>query len=225
MIPGLAVHRLRHRATCSSSRRARPTCREQLLGRQQQPEAPSIVGLDVLWSTPLDEAHHWDFEYGVGVGLGVVFGTLNNDWVYQTNRTATSRRPTAALRECQPGTRCRERTGAAGRSDLHPGGHQNSQHDKVGGYAEKNWFNGGSMPVIFPHIALPQLGLRYKPIKQFEARLGLGFSLTGLLVRPQRRLRPREARAGVPEPAPKAKPKRDSSMPSLQGTLLTPTAG
>ena len=35
------------------------------------------------------------------------------------------------------------------------------------------------MPVLFPHRHFPQLGLRYKPIKQFEARLGLGFSLTG----------------------------------------------
>jgi hypothetical protein len=35
------------------------------------------------------------------------------------------------------------------------------------------------VPVIFPHIAIPQLSLRYKPIKQLETRLSVGFSLTG----------------------------------------------
>jgi hypothetical protein len=28
-------------------------------------------------------------------------------------------------------------------------------------------------------VNIPQLGLRFKPIKQFEGRLGLGFGLTG----------------------------------------------
>ena len=57
--------------------------------------------------------------------------------------------------------------------------HQNATIAKVGYYVEKNWLNGGSVPVIFPHIAIPQLGLRYKPIKEIEARASLGFSLTG----------------------------------------------
>ena len=51
--------------------------------------------------------------------------------------------------------------------------------NKIGGYVEKNWFGGGSVPVFFPHISLPELGLRYKPIKQLETRLSVGFSLTG----------------------------------------------
>ena len=57
--------------------------------------------------------------------------------------------------------------------------HQNSDFDKVGGYTEKSWFDGGSKPVLFPWIAVPQVGIRYKPIKQFVGRLGIGFSLTG----------------------------------------------
>jgi hypothetical protein len=155
------------------------------------------LGLDELWSTPLDEAHHWDFEYGFGVGLGVLFGTLNNDWVYLANAAngapngplagtngnyyapctttavpvpyqnePTGMAPTAS----QPGNQGKPCT---------PGDHSNSQQTKVGGYSEPNWFNGGSVPVIFPYISFPQLGVRYKPVKQFEARLGLGFSLTG----------------------------------------------
>ena len=56
--------------------------------------------------------------------------------------------------------------------------HQNSDVAKVGNYTEPNWFNGGAVPVIFPHIA-GQVGFRYKPIKQLESRIDLGISLTG----------------------------------------------
>ena len=33
--------------------------------------------------------------------------------------------------------------------------------------------------MLFPWISIPQIGLRFKPVKQFEGRLGLGFALTG----------------------------------------------
>jgi hypothetical protein len=44
---------------------------------------------------------------------------------------------------------------------------------------EASWFDGGSRPVVFPFLAIPQIGLRFKPVKEFEGRIGLGFSLTG----------------------------------------------
>jgi hypothetical protein len=34
--------------------------------------------------------------------------------------------------------------------------------------------------VVFPNIWFPTLGLRYKPVKMFESRLQVGFSLTGV---------------------------------------------
>jgi hypothetical protein len=57
--------------------------------------------------------------------------------------------------------------------------HKNATILKTGGYIEPNWFNGGSVPVFFPHIAIPDIGLRYKPVKQVEMRVSTGFSLTG----------------------------------------------
>ncbi|HEY1690974.1 MAG TPA: hypothetical protein VGG39_02365 [Polyangiaceae bacterium] len=140
-------------------------------------------GLDELWSVPLDEKHHWDFEYGFGVGLGVVFGTLHNDWVYQTNNTGT---PIGNLVDDQGRHYAQCATQALGPNaanvagnDCSTAGHSNSKVAKVGNYAEPNWFGGGSIPVIFPQIYFPSLGIRYEPVKNFEARLGLGFSLTG----------------------------------------------
>jgi hypothetical protein len=136
------------------------------------------LGLDELWSYPLDDKHHWDFEYGFGVGLGIIFGNLYNDWVYGNpngNLVAGSGIQTPAgsnghFSECQT---VNDGMGCA------PSDHQNATTNKVGGYVEPSWFNGGSVPVIFPNIWVPELGLRWKPVKEFEMRLQTGFSLTG----------------------------------------------
>jgi hypothetical protein len=97
----------------------------------------------------------------------VIFGTLEDNWVYPTTGTQVS--PTNY-------TACTTTTPALGCS---PADHANATVNKVGGYQEPSWVNGGSKPNIFPLINFPQLGVRYKPIKQMEARLGVGFSLTG----------------------------------------------
>jgi hypothetical protein len=137
-----------------------------------------FLGLDENWSVPLDESHHWDFEYGFGVGIGIVFGSLHNDWVY-----GNPNGPLQAHGGSYPGdsggghfSACQTQNDAPSCST---GAHMGASVAKVGNYSEPNWFNGGSIPVLFPHIAIPQLGIRWKPVKQFEMRLQTGFSLTG----------------------------------------------
>jgi hypothetical protein len=132
------------------------------------------LGLDELWSVPIDESHHWDFEFGFGVGVGFVFGDLVNNWVFVDNSAMpTSVKGSNGIyyarcpSELDPMTGCN-------RLD-----HQNATIAKVGGYKEPFWFSGGSVPNIFPNIWFPTLNIRYKPIKQLETRLGVGFSLTG----------------------------------------------
>ena len=123
---------------------------------------------DLLWSTPISK--QLSFEYGAGFGVGVVFGDLVTNWVFQSPNGTLSDEQGRKWALCQTeadGAGCNRRE------------HQNSDVAKVGRYTEPSWFSGGSKPVFFPWIALPQLGLRYKPIKQFEGRFGLGFSLTG----------------------------------------------
>lgn len=139
------------------------------------------LGLDEMWSTPLDEAHHWDFEYGFGVGIGVLFGNLYDNWVYFDNNGPLSASNGHRFSQC-PGPGTTLPAGAMAQPNGNPcapADHQNSQDTKTGGYTEKNWFGGGSVPVIFPHISVPQFSIRYKPVKEFEARFGLGFSITG----------------------------------------------
>jgi hypothetical protein len=125
---------------------------------------------DLLWSTKISK--NVEFEYGAGFGLGVVFGELQNSWVKQGTGPGSLQSSTGlSFVRCPtveaPGTGCNKAD------------HQNSDVDKVGGYTEPTWLDGGSKPVVFPWISFPQIGLRFKPIKNFVGRLGLGFALTG----------------------------------------------
>ena len=125
--------------------------------------------VDLLWSTPLSK--NVEFEYGAGFGLGAVFGDLENSWVQEDPNGSLRAENGRRFKRCDTvlpaGTGCNARD------------HQNSEIDKVNGYQESSWFNGGSKPAVFPWIAVPQLGLRIKPVKNFVGRIGVGFALTG----------------------------------------------
>jgi hypothetical protein len=133
-----------------------------------------FIGVDEMWSTPLDAARHFDFEYGFGVGVGFVIGSLRNDWVYPNPNGSLHSSAYGSYSECQL-------TNQPQAPSCNPSNHTGADvnHPKVGGYVEPTWLDGGMVPVIFPSIVLPQLGIRYKPVKAFEARLDVGFSLTG----------------------------------------------
>jgi len=124
---------------------------------------------DVLWSVKISKM--FDFEYGAGFGLGIVFGDLVTNWVKEDPNGALRGSNGKGYSPCAtveaPGTGCNKAD------------HQNSDIDRVGGYSEASWFNGGSKPVLFPYISIPQVGLRIKPVKQFAGRIGMGFGLTG----------------------------------------------
>ena len=127
------------------------------------------AGVDLLWSRDL--SNKVAFEYGAGFGVGFIFGNLVDNWVYDSGATG----PLTGSNGHHY-TPC-----ATGDTELgcNTADHQNASVAHTGGYVEKNWFGGGSVPVFFPHIAFPELGIRYKPIKQLETRLSVGFSLTG----------------------------------------------
>jgi len=152
-----------------------------LFWQKNQPDIPQNYSLvnsslkaiylqaDLLWSTKV--AKQWDIEYGGGVGMGVIFGDLMTNWVHQDD--ANGQLQASNGHKYAPCATTRDGIGCS------PADHQNASVAKVGGYTEPSWVNGGSKPNIFPHIALPEIGLRIKPIKQFEARVMLGFSITG----------------------------------------------
>ena len=123
---------------------------------------------DMLWSTQVSP--QVAIEYGAGLGIGAIFGDLETTWVRDAANGPISTSNGRTFDRCRSegdGRGCSRRD------------HQNASTAKVGRYVEPGWTNGGSRPNIFPYIAVPQFGVRYKPIPEFQARLGLGFSLTG----------------------------------------------
>jgi len=122
---------------------------------------------DLLWSTKM--GRYAAFEYGAGFGLGYVFGDLETSWVYEDAKGPYE----GGGRRYSPCT-----TATAAQVGCKPVDHSNATTAKINHYVEPSWFDGGSRPSLFLHIS-PQIGVRVKPAKEFQARVGLGFSLTG----------------------------------------------
>ena len=122
------------------------------------------ITADFVWSQ--DFSPEFAFNYGVGAGFGLVWGDLK--------RT-----------QAHPGAGANDSTGAGYVpciSKFTPDptfcGDDNNHY---AGYTEPSWSNGGSKPVIFPWLAL-QTGLRYKPHRNFVARLDAGFGTSGFFL-------------------------------------------
>jgi hypothetical protein len=121
---------------------------------------------DFYWSHPLST--QFQLMYGGGAGLGVVWGplyrsqaypTANGGWAYCPGPpTAMDPGPNPAY--CSPDPDLI----AEGKPQHYPG------------YEEPNWFDGGSKPVVMPWLAI-QAGLRFKPHRNFAARLDVGIGL------------------------------------------------
>ena len=50
--------------------------------------------------------------------------------------------------------------------------------DVSNGYSEPYW-GSGSKPIVFPWLSIPQISIRYKPIRQLQTRFDTGFSTSG----------------------------------------------
>ena len=141
---------------------------------------------DILYEVPIDTKGRFAFLFGGGIGLAPVFGNLYRNQAYPIDPGNPDPDDPRAWGDC---------TGAGSPTvtqGLGPGkqycdndnkhfvaGGKKHEDHADGSYNESSWINGGSKPSIFPWISLPQLSLRIKPVKQFETRVDLGFSITG----------------------------------------------
>jgi hypothetical protein len=131
---------------------------------------------DLLYEIPLDkEKGRFSLLVGGGVGLGVVFGDLKRAQAYPDAGTLNPDDPT----QWSVCTRSDAEQGFGGQDPGTGNNYCDTSNDHYQGYTEKSWVNGGSKPNVFPWISLPQISFRYKPVKQFQSRLDLGFSITG----------------------------------------------
>ncbi|WP_394826321.1 hypothetical protein [Pendulispora albinea] len=127
---------------------------------------------DFLWSKKLHP--NVDFEYGIGVGISTVFGSLENSWVYDD--------PNGPYKDPDSGRRfspCITEADGGNDKPCDRRSHSNSDKAKVNHYEEPTWFGGGSLFNFWPYVA-PQVALRVKPIKELQTRLNVGISTTGI---------------------------------------------
>lgn len=136
--------------------------------------------IDLLYNIPLDAKGRFSVLIGGGVGIGAVFGNL-----YRAQASYIGADPSNPdADDINKWVPC-SGAGMPGGIDPTTGNRycdDSNDHFKSSGedgYDESSWANGGSKPFIFPWISLPQVSFRYKPIKQIQSRLDLGFSLTG----------------------------------------------
>jgi hypothetical protein len=120
--------------------------------------------VEILYEVPLDKKGHFAFLIGGGVGIGGVVGDLYRSQVYPV-------RPDASPSDPSQWGRCT----SLGNPD---GTYCANENNHFGSYSEASWASGGSKPLVFPWIALPQVSFRYKPLKFLQARVDLGLALS-----------------------------------------------
>ena len=120
---------------------------------------------DFMWSH--DFMPEFAFNYGVGAGVGIVWGDLFR------NQATRNGQPNANDSTGEGYVKC------AGPSTTDP--FCGDDNDHYGSYSEKSWSSGGSKPIIFPWLAL-QTGFRYKPHRNVIARFDAGFGTSGFFL-------------------------------------------
>lgn len=126
----------------------------------------------IMWSVPLDSGGRWNFRFGAGIGVGVVFaGGLYRTQAYPLIGSPSDpasyvkcggpNNPEGTFRYCNQ---------------------LDKDADHYGGYAEPSWFSGGARPLIFPWLTIPEVGLAWRVTPRVTMDLGLGLSLSGAMV-------------------------------------------
>lgn len=124
-----------------------------------------FISADFVWSQ--DFTPELALNYGLGAGFGFVFGDL---YRYQAKPGPGGGNDTTG----EGFVPCAQQ----GENDYCD---TSNDHYKSFGYTEKSWADGGSKPIIFPWFVL-QTGLRYKPHRNFVARLDAGFGTSGFFL-------------------------------------------
>jgi len=124
------------------------------------------VGVDLLWGSDINPS--FTFQYGVTAGLSAVIGDLKRVQGQPINNSDPDNPDN--IQACP--------SDAAGTG---PGPTANrsfcgTDNNHYGDYTESSWFNGGKKPNIYASFG-PQIGVRFKPVKEFMARLQVGWDL------------------------------------------------
>ena len=129
-----------------------------------------FITADFLWSQ--DFSPEFALNYGLAGGFGIIFGDLIRTQARPNSESAngnTGEGFVACSSSMDPNDR------------FHGGTFCDGSNGHYNGYTEPSWANGGSKPILFPWFVL-QTGLRYKPHRNFAARLDAGFGTSGFFL-------------------------------------------
>ena len=126
--------------------------------------------LELRWNKPLDERKRVRLRIGGGLGFGVMaFGNLYRTQAYPSSLVpgdpytylpcAGPNNPAGSYRYCNQ---------------------LDKDANRYGGYAEPSWFAGGIRPTIYPWIALPIVGLSFRPSERVAIDIEVAPSIAGL---------------------------------------------
>jgi hypothetical protein len=131
------------------------------------------VAVDLLWSTDFNKM--FSFLYGATAGISIVTGDL-----YRAQAMPAGGDNKALAGDPYTYVPCP--ANAAGNGPAAKGAYCDASNDHYGdpanksGYSDKSWFNGGKKPNLYA-IFGPQIGFRFKPVKQFVARVDVGWNI------------------------------------------------
>ncbi len=129
-----------------------------------------LATVDIAWAFPV--SRRLDAELGMGLGIGIPFGDLNNTWVYGAPEgpIALGNGRYAGCKSVTDGVGCR------------PQDHASPTPVRIGQYVERGWSRGGSSPDVIPWVAIPQAALRIRLSESIAMRVGAGLATTGFWV-------------------------------------------
>lgn len=133
-----------------------------------------FAGVTFLWSTEFNDV--FSIQYGLGLGVGVVFGDMYRDEAYPADRAPAGTPTYGGYARCNgPNSPDSTVTGSSAWCD--PVAVGDGMEGGHFGVKARKWTSGGSVPNVWFRAALPHLALRIKPIKQLMFRVEGGFDL------------------------------------------------
>jgi len=127
--------------------------------------------LELHWNMPLDKKQRVRLRIGGGLGFGVMaFGNLYRTQAYPASFVPGDpytylpcqgpNNPAGSFRYC---------------NEL------DKDADRYPGYVEPSWFDGGIRPTIYPWVALPMVGLSFRPTPRIAIDVDVAPAVAGLL--------------------------------------------
>lgn len=127
---------------------------------------------DAMYTVPFDDDGKYAFLVGGGAGLGFVFGPLYRSHAYPDNPAKPDGTDASKWSACKK----------ASYAPFDPSTGESycvRKQDRLAGYKEPSWADGGSKPTVLPWVSLPQFSIRLTPVQRFMLRFDVGFSLYG----------------------------------------------